>query len=93
MDVTRFAVLEQLGHGSDAERRETTTVEALAAELDADEAAIEAHLDGLASCELARRESDGGVRITTTGEELLELDVDEVVIVDPATEGSDPSGR
>lgn len=88
MDVTRFTVLEQLGGASDADRGETTTVEALAAELDADEGAIEAHLDGLVSCELARRESDGGVRITITGEELLELDADEVVIVDPATERS-----
>jgi DNA-binding transcriptional ArsR family regulator len=88
MDVTRRAVLEQLARASDAARRETTTVEALASELDADEGAIEAHLDGLVSCELARRAPDGGIRVTITGEELLELDVDDLVIVDPGAENS-----
>jgi hypothetical protein len=89
MDVTRFTVLEQLGGASDADRGETTTVEALATELDADEGAIEAHLDGLIACELARRDPDGGIRVTITGEELLELDADEMVIVDPTAEGSE----
>ena len=85
MAVTRRAVLEQLTTASDSETRETTTVEALAAALEADERTIESHLHGLADCELARIRSDGSVRVTVTGEELLELDLDELVIVDPET--------
>lgn len=85
MPVTRRDVLEQLATASDAERRETTTIEALASALDADEHAVEAHLNGLAACELARKDTDGRVRVTVTGEELLELDTDEMVIVDSAT--------
>jgi Mn-dependent DtxR family transcriptional regulator len=82
MAVTRRTVLEHLAETSDADRRETTTLEALASELGADEHAVEAQLDGLISCELARRASNGGIRVTITGEELLELDADEIVIVD-----------
>jgi len=89
MDVTRRAVLEQLARANDAPRRETTTVEALASDLDTDEKTIEAHLDGLIACELARRDGNGGIRVTITGEELLELDADEMVIVDPVAEGSE----
>jgi Mn-dependent DtxR family transcriptional regulator len=74
--------LEQLETASDANRRETTTTAALAAMLDTDEEAIESHLDGLAACELVRTYPDGRVRITVTGEELLALDTDDVVIVD-----------
>jgi len=80
-------VLEQLAAASDAARRETTTVEGVAAALDGDERAVEAHLNGLAACELARIEPDGRVRVTITGEELLELDIDETVIVDPDRTG------
>jgi Mn-dependent DtxR family transcriptional regulator len=85
MSVTRRTVLEQLAVESDAERREATSVEALASALDADEHAVEAHLNGLAACELARIGPDGAVRVTITGEELLELDTDEMVIVDSTT--------
>lgn len=84
MVATRRAVLERLAAASDAEKRETTTPAALAATLDADERTIASHLDGLDACDLARTRSDGRVRITVTGEELLELDTDELVIVDAA---------
>lgn len=83
MSLTRRAVLAQLAAATDAERRETTTVETLASALDADTGAVERHLEGLAACELARVEPDGRVRATVTGEELLALDADELVIVDP----------
>jgi hypothetical protein len=82
MRVTRRAVFERLAAVTDADGRETTTAEALASGLDADVGAVEAHLAGLAACELARVDADGRVRVTITGEELLELDTDETVIVD-----------
>jgi Mn-dependent DtxR family transcriptional regulator len=83
MSVTRRAVLEQLATVSDADQRETTTKAALAAMLETDEESIESHLDALAACELVRTHGDDRVRITITGEELLALDTDELVIVDP----------
>lgn len=89
MSVTRLAVLEQLATASDAERRETTTTEALASALNADKHTIEVHLNGLAACELARIETNGRVRVTITGEELLALEADEMVIVDSATMNSE----
>jgi len=82
MSVTRRVVLERLATASDAEQRATTTKAALAATLDADERTIDSHLDGLAACELARTYPDGRVRITITGEELLALDTDALVVVD-----------
>ena len=82
MAVTRRAVLEQLATASDAGQRETTTTAALAAMLETDEGTIESHLNGLAACELVRTYPNGRVRITITGEELLALDTDEMVIVD-----------
>ncbi|WP_073310487.1 hypothetical protein [Halobaculum gomorrense] len=74
--------MEQLATASDADQRETTTTAALAAMLEIDEGTIESHLNGLAACELVRTYPDGRVRITITGEELLALDTDELVIVD-----------
>jgi Mn-dependent DtxR family transcriptional regulator len=82
MAVTRQAVLEQLAKASDAGQRETTTTAALAAMLETDEGTIESHLNGLAACELVQTYPGGRVRITITGEELLALDTDEMVIVD-----------
>ena len=82
MSVTRRVVLEQLATVSDAERRETTTIETLTVTLDTDEQTIDAHLDGLEACELVQTYPDGRVRVTTTGEELLDLDTDELVVVD-----------
>lgn len=90
MSVTRRSVLEQLAAASDATRQETTTIEALTATLDADAHAVESHLRGLEACELARIEPDGTVRVTITGEELLALDTDEMVIVDATTPDAEP---
>lgn len=84
----RRTVLEQLAAVSDAERQETTTIEALVSMLDTDEHTVEAHLNGLEACELARLAPDGDVRVTITGEELLELDTDEMVIIDSSTPNS-----
>ncbi|MEF8773790.1 MAG: hypothetical protein V5A37_03615 [Halobacteriales archaeon] len=86
MAVTRRAVLRRLAAASDADRRETTTRAALAAGLDADGPTIDAHLAGLAACDLVRTYPDGRVRITVTGEQLLELDADGRVIVEPERE-------
>jgi len=82
MSVTRRAVLEQLARASDAEQRETTTKLELAAALETDEGTIRSHLNGLAACELVQMYPDGRTRITITGEELLALDTDEMVVVD-----------
>lgn len=82
MPVTRRRVLEELAAASNARREETTTISALASALGTDEPTVEAHLVGLEACELARSCADGRVRVTVTGEELLELDVDDMVIVD-----------
>jgi len=76
-------VLRELARASDARRRETTTVDALASGLDDDERAVASHLDDLAACDLARARDDGRVRVTTTGEDLLALDLDEPVVIDP----------
>lgn len=89
MSITRQAVLEQLAAASDAERRETTTTKALSSALDADTHTIEAHLNGLAACEIAQIETNGRVRVTITGEELLALEADKMVIVDSATTSSE----
>jgi len=83
MSVTRRAVFEELAALTDAERAETTTVGALAAALDADDRVVEAHVDGLVGCDLARRDPDGCVRVTVTGEQLLALGIDGPVVVDP----------
>lgn len=82
MSVTRRAVLEHLAIVSDAAEREMTTKAALAATLGTDEQTVEARLNGLAACDLVRTYPDDRVRITITGEELLALDLDDVVIVD-----------
>lgn len=84
MSVTRRAVLVALARLSDAESGATTTVGALADALGTGERAVAAHLDGLAACELARRDGER-VRITVTGEEFLALDVDDAVVVGPFT--------
>lgn len=83
MCVTRRAVLEELAESTDAERSETTTVGALVSALGTDEPALKEHIDALVACELAHVEADGRIRATITGEELLALDTDEVMIVDP----------
>ncbi|MFD1684919.1 hypothetical protein [Halobellus litoreus] len=82
--MRRRAVLERLAATSDARARETTTVGALASDLEADERAVEAHLNALIACALARRDATGKVRVTITGEEFLELDFGDGVVVDAA---------
>lgn len=83
MTVTRRAVFEQLAARSGVEPRETTTVERLATLLDADPRTVETHLEMLEACSLARIRTDGRARITETGQELLELSTDGLVVVDP----------
>lgn len=83
MAITRRVVLEELAAVTDADRGETTTRRALVRRLDTDERTIDAHLDGLAACDLVRTYPDGRVRITITGDELLQLETDEFVIVQP----------
>jgi hypothetical protein len=85
MSVTRRDVLEQLDGRSDADAEEWTSVEALADALVLDERTLWDHLDGLTACELAHVAPDGDLRITVTGEELLALDLDETIVVDPET--------
>jgi len=85
--MRRRAVLEQLAVASDARRRETTTVQALASALDADERVIEAHLERLAACELVRMDTTGNVRVTITGKQFLELDVGDGAVIDAGPTG------
>ncbi|CCQ36018.1 uncharacterized protein Nmlp_1830 [Natronomonas moolapensis 8.8.11] len=89
MAVRRREVLEHLAAASDAERRETTTTETLTAALDAERRAVETQLKRLTGCELARTYPDGRVRVTITGEELLELDTEGTLIVDEPNGGSE----
>lgn len=81
MALSRRAVLEQLAKLSDARQEQTTTQEAVSTALGADTATVETHLQGLEDCELIRSDSNGRVRVTITGEELLELDIDEMAII------------
>lgn len=74
---------------SDATRQETMTIEALATMPDADTYAIKSHLHGLENCNLAKTTPNGKVRATVTGEELLEIDAEEVIIVDTTTLNSE----
>lgn len=83
MTVSRLAVLEELAAWTDAERGETITIDSLVEALDSDWHEVGAHLRQLEHCDLALFESSRAVRVTITGEELLALDTDETVIVDP----------
>jgi predicted ArsR family transcriptional regulator len=82
MSVTRRDVLERLEGQSDASTGERTSIDALTDALAVDERTVREHLDGLESCALADIDANGRVRITVTGEELLALDLDEMIIVD-----------
>lgn len=88
MSVTRQTVLEQLAKQSDAGTEEMTSVSSIVAALNCDEQTARGHLEHLDACELARLYSDGRVRVTITGEELLELDTGEGIIIDPETNGT-----
>jgi len=84
MTLTKRTVLEHLATASNAARRDTTTIGMLALVLDVGRHEIEAQLYGLAACDLARIYPDGRVRVTTTGEEFLDLETDGTAIVDPS---------
>jgi hypothetical protein len=85
--MTRRLLLECLAELSDADDCDTTDVETLCARLGTDEETLHTHLDPLMDCELARGCADEDVRITITGEELLELDAEELIVVDfPTTD-------
>lgn len=84
MPVTRRMVLKELAEATDASREETTTIRALREALQTDEQTLQTHLRGLEACDLVRCTPDGRVRVTITGEELLQLDTKDVVIIDPA---------
>ena len=81
MSDLRRTVLSALAEHSDAEG-ETTSVSTVAAAVDAPEAAVRAHVRGLIDCDMAR-ETDRGVRVTVTAEQLLALDLDGPIVVDP----------
>lgn len=82
MAVTRHDILSAVASESEADGQETTTPAAIANSLQVTERVVGMHLDGLAACDLVRTYADGRLRITVTGQELLALDTDEVVIVD-----------
>jgi RIO-like serine/threonine protein kinase len=84
MTVTRLSVLEELTAVTDAERQETVTLDALAGRFEADREVVEGHVERLVACDLARFQPEQGVRVTITGEELLAIDADDPVIVDPS---------
>jgi YbbR domain-containing protein len=81
MSDLRRTVLSTLADHSDADG-ETTTVATVADEVGAPEAVVRAQIDGLVDCDMAR-ETDRGVRVTVTAEQLLALDLDGPVVVDP----------
>jgi Mn-dependent DtxR family transcriptional regulator len=80
--VSRRDVLEATAAASEAWSGRETTVSSIAAGLDAEESVVESHLDRLAACELVAVGPGGCVRITVTGQELLELDVDGPIVVE-----------
>jgi len=83
MPPLRRDVLERLAARSDGDGGRTTTVAALAADLDVDVETVAGEVATLAGQSLATRTDDGGVRVTVTGEELLALDADGAILVDP----------
>lgn len=87
MSVSRWSVLEALAAETDPSGERTTTIDALATTLDTDELTVERHLAGLEACDLARQSVSGCVRVTITGEQLLDLDTGQMVILDPENSG------
>ncbi|MEF8894357.1 hypothetical protein [Halodesulfurarchaeum sp.] len=90
MSVNKQVVLEQLAAATDATQQETTTIQALAATLAVDEQTVESHIQWLVACDLARLTPENDVRVTISGEQFLELDVDDTVIVDSGRQNSEP---
>ncbi|RLM59328.1 ArsR family transcriptional regulator [Halobellus sp. Atlit-31R] len=89
VSVTRRAVLQCLAESSAAHGGETTTVEALAAALNTDELTVRAHLRRLVDCDVARVSPGGEVRVTTTGEELLDLGLGGLSVIDSEPDDAD----
>lgn len=85
MTVTRREVFECLAKATDATLERTTTVQRLASQLNTNTETILTHVEGLRACALARKRSDGRIRITITGEALLALETDAMIIVDPSS--------
>ena len=84
MPLDRRTVLETLAAETDAATAETISLESLAETLDGDLSIVRNHLQALEACALARIGSDEQVRVTVTGEELLALDTDDAIVVDPS---------
>lgn len=89
MSVSRREVLQALAAVTDASPDRTTTIEALAGHLGSEEHIVGAHVDGLEDCELAIQSDAGEVRVTITGEELLDLDTDLMVLMDSQHQEAD----
>ncbi|MFC6953616.1 hypothetical protein [Halorubellus litoreus] len=84
MPLDRRTVLEALAAETDAATPETTPLKSLAETLNADLSSVRTHIQALEACSLARIEGDEHVRVTVTGEELLALDTDDAIVVDPS---------
>lgn len=85
MAVTRRDILEELTITSGATRRKTTTIDALASGFAVDSQTIQTRIDGLSDCGLVEVDADGTVQLTSIGEQLLDLDAAEPVVVDYPT--------
>jgi len=81
MTEPRVALLEQLGEVTDSSGERTTSIETIAASMDLEMDLAEKHVQGLQNVDLVTVAPDGELRITITGEQFLELDVEDVVIV------------
>jgi len=84
MPLDRRTVLEMLAAETDAATAETTPIESFAETLDTDLSTVRTHLHALEACALARIENDKYVRVTVTGEELMALETDDAIVVDPS---------
>jgi Mn-dependent DtxR family transcriptional regulator len=89
MTEPRVAVLEQFGEKTDPDGDRTTTIETIAASLGIEEDLVDEHVQGLVTANLVKLTTDGQLRITITGEQFLELDVDDVVVVESVDGGSE----
>ena len=82
MGLSRAAILDALAAESEPEPSRTTTVDGLAAALDADRDAVRVRVRGLVDCGLASHDHEGGVRVTRSGAAVAAMDVEGVVVVD-----------
>jgi len=86
MNPTRQTVLEELNARSDAATGRTVPVETLSDALDAHPATVTPVIASLRDCGLVKTPTDDGVRITTSGEAFLSLDIDGPAVVSTVTE-------